>query len=134
MAIKKMGLAQITRRKCRCWSLPYGMKKKIRGYETLTHVFTKKIWDIANNNVKKINRRTQSNAKNKKRIRIKTKTMVNYVIQRKNQNKEALLTKRIDIRPKMLDQRFRMKLSKPILKQIIMIPQLPLPPYQATTF
>ena len=129
-----MGLAQITSRKCRCWSLPYGIKKKIRGYETLTHVFTKKIWDIANNNVKKINRRTQSNAKNKKRIRIKTKTMVNYVIQRKNQNKEALLTKRIDIRPKMLDQRFRMKLSKPILKQIIMIPQLPLPPYQATTF
>ena len=129
-----MGLAQITSRKCRCWSLPYGIKKKIRGYETLTHVFTKKIWDIANNNVKKINRRTQSNAKNKKRIRIKTKTTVNYVIQRKNQNKEALLTKRIDIRPKMLDQRFRMKLSKPILKQIIMIPQLPLPPYQATTF
>ena len=129
-----MGLAQITSRKCRCWSLPYGIKKKIRGYETLTHVFTKKIWDIANNNVKKINRRTQSNAKNKKKIRIKTKTTVNYVIQRKNQNKEALLTKRIDIRPKMLDQRFRMKLSKPILKQIIMIPQLPLPPYQATTF
>ena len=129
-----MGLAQITSRKCRCWSLPYGIKKKIRGYETLTHVFTKKIWDIANNNVKKINRRTQSNAKNKKRIRIKTKTTVNYVIQRKNQNKEALLTKRIDIRPKMLDQRFRMKLSKPILKQIIMIPQLPLPLYQATTF
>ena len=129
-----MGLAQITSRKCRCWSLPYGIKKKIRGYGTLTHVFTKKIWDIANNNVKKINRRTQSNAKNKKRIRIKTKTTVNYVIQRKNQNKEALLTKRIDIRPKMLDQRFRMKLSKPILKQIIMIPQLPLPPYQATTF
>ena len=129
-----MGLAQITSRKCRCWSLPYGIKKKIRGYETLTHVFTKKIWDIANNNVKKINRRTQSNAKNKKRIRIKTKTTVNYVIQRKNQNKEALLTKRIDIRPKMLDQKFRMKLSKPILKQIIMIPQLPLPPYQATTF
>ena len=129
-----MGLAQITSRKCRCWSLPYGIKKKIRGYETLTHVFTKKIWDIANNNVKKINRRTQSNAKNKKKIRIKTKTTVNYVIQRKNQNKEALLTKRIDIRPKTLDQRFRMKLSKPILKQIIMIPQLPLPPYQATTF
>ena len=129
-----MGLAQITSRKCRCWSLSYGIKKKIRGYETLTHVFTKKIWDIANNNVKKINRRTQSNAKNKKKIRIKTKTTVNYVIQRKNQNKEALLTKRIDIRPKMLDQRFRMKLSKPILKQIIMIPQLSLPPYQATTF
>ena len=129
-----MGLAQITSRKCRCWSLPYGIKKKIRGHETLTHVFTKKIWDIANNNVKKINRRTQSNAKNKKKIRIKTKTTVNYVIQRKNQNKEALLTKRIDIRPKTLDQRFRMKLSKPILKQIIMIPQLPLPPYQATTF
>ena len=72
--------------------------------------------------------------KKKKKNRIKTKTTVNYVIQRKNQNKEALLTKRIDIRPKMLDQRFRMKLSKPILKQIIMIPQLPLPPYQATTF
>ena len=37
----------------------------------------------------------------KKKIRIKTKTTVNYVIQRKNQNKEALLTKRIDIRPKI---------------------------------
>ena len=29
---------------CDCWSLPYDIIKKVKGYETLTHTFKKQDW------------------------------------------------------------------------------------------
>ena len=44
-----MAVTKITYRECDCWSLPYGIRKKIRGHETL-NTFTKKIGDKTNQN------------------------------------------------------------------------------------
>ena len=78
------------------YPIPY---KKIRGHETLTHTFSKRIGDKTNqnnNNNDKVDKRTQLNGKYKNNftscplthglslLRIKTKAAVKYVIHRKN--------------------------------------------------
>ena len=44
-------------RECDCWALTFGIKKRIKGYKTLIHTFTKRIEDkqmmIKNNKKKK---------------------------------------------------------------------------------
>ena len=52
MAVIKMRQAKITCSKCDFWSLPYGIRKKLRGYETITHTFAKRIGDKPNENKK----------------------------------------------------------------------------------
>ena len=42
---------------CDCWSLPYGIIKKVKGFETLTHTFKNRIGDKTNQNKK--NRRIE---------------------------------------------------------------------------
>ena len=63
-----MRQAKITCRECDRLSLPYGIRKKIRGYETLTHRFTKRTGEQNQN--KKVDR-TQTkrgDQKNKSQI------------------------------------------------------------------
>ena len=50
--------------KCRerdCWSLNYSIKKKIGGYKTLIHTFTKRIEEKANNNNNNNNNKNNDN-------------------------------------------------------------------------
>ena len=59
MVVTKMKQAKIKCRECNCWSLTSDIKKKIRGYNTLIHTFTKgmegKTNDDDNNNNNNIN-------------------------------------------------------------------------------
>ena len=54
--------------RCDCWSLTCGIKKKIKGYKTLIHTFTKKIEDKRNddnnNNNNNINNSNNNNNNN----------------------------------------------------------------------
>ena len=69
MLVTKMKQARIKCRECCCWSLTYGIKRKIRGDKTLIHTFIKRIEGKTNQNDNKItikkqkqktlNRRTQ---------------------------------------------------------------------------
>ena len=43
MVVTKMKQAKIKCRECNCWSLTSDIKKKIRGYNTLIHTFTKRM-------------------------------------------------------------------------------------------
>ena len=45
MVVTKMKKAKIKCRECDCWFLTCGIKKKIKGYKTLIHTFTKRIDD-----------------------------------------------------------------------------------------
>ena len=59
MVVTKMKQAKIKCRECNCWSLTSDIKKKIRGYNTLIHTFTKRMEgktnDDDNNNNNNIN-------------------------------------------------------------------------------
>ena len=55
--------AKIKCRECDCWSLTWGIKKKIGGYKTLIHTFTKRIEEKANNNNNN-NNKTKTKTKN----------------------------------------------------------------------
>ena len=68
MLFTKIRQAKITCRECDRLSLPYGIRKKIGGYETLTHRFTKRTAEQNEN--KKVDR-TQTkrgDQKNKSQI------------------------------------------------------------------
>ena len=55
MLVTKMKQARIKCRECYCWSLTYGIKRRIRGYKTLIHTFIKRIEDKTNQNDNKNN-------------------------------------------------------------------------------
>ena len=67
MVITKMKKAKINCRECGCSSLNSVAKKKIRGYKTLIHTFTKRTEDYKNHN-------NTNNNSNKKNSNKKTKT------------------------------------------------------------
>ena len=75
MVITKMKKAKINCRECGCSSLNSVAKKKIRGYKTLIHTFTKRTEDYKNhNNTNNNNNKNSSNKKTKtKRKNIKQK-------------------------------------------------------------
>ena len=94
----------------KCWSLPYDIRKKIRGNEIYakqikpnvnTNIYTKWIEDKANHNKGK--RRTQSKRRGQRNtyhpltikviIKNQNNNKVDLITRRRNQNKEALLTK-----------------------------------------
>ena len=57
-----MWQVKITGREWHCCSLYYSLRKTIRGHETLTHTFTKRIGDkkSQNNNQKKLDRKKKA--------------------------------------------------------------------------
>ena len=66
MVITKMKKAKINCRECGCSSLNSVAKKKIRGYKTLIHTFTKRTEDYKNhNNTNNNNNKNSSNKKTK---------------------------------------------------------------------
>ena len=66
MVITKMKKAKINCRECGCSSLNSVAKKKIRGYKTLIHTFTKRTEDYkSHNNTNNNNNKNSSNKKTK---------------------------------------------------------------------
>ena len=133
-----MRQVKITCREWNCCSVPYSIQK-IKGHETPTHTFTKRIEDKANqdNNNKKTYRKTQLKRRDKKITsyllvliqnkeakinRIKVNFSLINRIQRNNYQEIQLLGKRA--RRKGYHKPGR-KLRKPILKQVIINPHYP---------
>ena len=69
MVVKKMKQTKIKCGECDCWSLTYGIKKKIRRHKILIHTFTKRIEDKTdnNNNDKMIKNNQNTNKKQKQK-------------------------------------------------------------------
>ena len=66
MVITKTKKAKINCRECGCSSLNSVAKKKVRGYKTLIHTFTKRTEDYKNhNNTNNNNNKNSSNKKTK---------------------------------------------------------------------
>ena len=66
MVITKMKKTKINCRECGCSSLNSVAKKKVRGYKTLIHTFTKRTEDYKNhNNTNNNNNKNSSNKKTK---------------------------------------------------------------------
>ena len=76
----KMKQVKIKCRECDCWFLTFVIKKKIRGYKTLIHTFTKRIehkTKNSNNKNNNNNSNNNNNHKNKNNNQTKAKKALN---------------------------------------------------------
>ena len=90
MVVTKMKQVKIKCRECDCWFLTFGIKKKIRGYKTLIHTFTKRIEHKTKNSNNKNNNNNNSNNNNNHKNKNNNQTKAKKALNRRTQSREKI--------------------------------------------